>query len=156
MTAQGILSKHRLTPINPLYPSCERVCAQLVVYPDSLTSEDVTGILECDPTDAVNRGDIRNTSGKVYPKTVWALSSEQSVISKDLRDHVDWLLSTVALSESKSQKLATDEGLRLAVKCIWWSKSGTGGPTLWPEQMSALANFDLECTFDICFFGDGD
>ncbi|MBX3415992.1 MAG: DUF4279 domain-containing protein [Pirellulaceae bacterium] len=147
-------TNHRLTPINPRYPSCERVCAELVVYPHEFTAADVSKILECMPTDAVNKGDLRQTSGKVYPRTVWSLSSENMLDSKDLRDHIDLLLARIEFTSAKIQSLSRDNELRLAVKCIWWSKSGTGGPTLWPEQMQMLANLGIECTFDICFFGD--
>ena len=30
------------------------------------------------------------------------------------------------------------------------------GPTLWPEQMQPMADLNLECSFDISFFGDDD
>jgi hypothetical protein len=42
----------------------------------------------------------------------------------------------------------------MRVNCVWWSAAGHGGPTLWPEQMAALAALNLECSFDVYFFGD--
>ena len=36
----------------------------------------------------------------------------------------------------------------MSVNCIWWSR-GTGGPTIWPEQMAVLAKLNLELSFDI-------
>lgn len=41
----------------------------------------------------------------------------------------------------------------MSVDCIWWSASGGGGPTLWPEQMACMAALNLECSFDISFYG---
>jgi len=42
-------------------------------------------------------------------------------------------------------------GVRMSVNCVWYSRSGHGGPTLWPEQMRVLADLNLECSFDIYF-----
>jgi hypothetical protein len=45
-------------------------------------------------------------------------------------------------------------GTGMTVQRIWWSATGQGGPTLWPEQMRLLAELNLECSFDVSFFGD--
>ena len=42
----------------------------------------------------------------------------------------------------------------MTVQCIWWSATGQGGPTLWPEQMRLLAALNPECSFDVSLFGD--
>ena len=42
----------------------------------------------------------------------------------------------------------------MTVNCIWYSRSGHGGPTLWPEDMADLARLNLECTFDVYFLSD--
>jgi hypothetical protein len=40
------------------------------------------------------------------------------------------------------------------VNCVWWSRYGDGGPTLWPEQMLRLAQLNLECSFEFAYYED--
>ena len=42
----------------------------------------------------------------------------------------------------------------MGIDCRWESRGGQGGPTLWPEQMRAMADLDLECSFYIEFYGE--
>jgi hypothetical protein len=139
---------NRFTPVNPAYPSCERVFASLRVYPQVYTIEEVSAILSSQPNESVRIGDPIGTRGKVATKTYWSISSEERVKSLDLRDHLDWLLSQFNLDESAKRKLELDRNLRLCVFCVSWSRSGSGGPSIWPEQMSELARRDLELTID--------
>jgi hypothetical protein len=44
----------------------------------------------------------------------------------------------------------------VSVNCIWWSRFGDGGPTLWPEQVRALADLNLECSFAFADYSDTD
>ena len=43
----------------------------------------------------------------------------------------------------------------MGIECDWWAIS-TRGPTLWPEQMKIMADLNLECTFNISFYGSKD
>jgi hypothetical protein len=139
---------NRFTPVDAAYPSCERVFASLRIYPQKYTIEEVSAILSSQPNESVRIGDPIGTRGKVATKTYWSISSEERVKSLDLRDHLDWLLSQFNLDESAKRDLALDKALRLCVFCVWWSRSGSGGPTIWPEQMSELGRRDLELTID--------
>jgi hypothetical protein len=51
------------------------------------------------------------------------------------------------------RQLQNEQDLKMAVSCIWWSKAGDGGPVLWPEQMVVLADLNLECGFELAFYG---
>jgi hypothetical protein len=50
--------------------------------------------------------------------------------------------------KSRLLKLQGEDGIRMYVYCPWWAKFGGGGPSLWPEQMTALSELNLECTID--------
>jgi len=92
----------------------------------------------------------------VVPLNAWFLSSEGKISSMDLRRHLDWLLDKLDPTADRLKDIQRQPGVQMAVGCVWWSARGQGGPTLWPEQMGRLANLNLECGFDIAFFGEDD
>jgi len=148
-----------ITQPNPDYGSCERTYAELRIYPAVSTVKDITIKMGIEPTTAQDRGDwVSSKQGHLreVPRTGWFLSSEKMVFSLDLRDHLDWVLEKISNSKDALKKLRKENGLKMAIYCIWWSKTGQGGPAIWPEQMELMAEYGLECCFDCCFFGDDD
>ncbi len=147
----------RRTPIDHTYPSCDRTCANLLIYPAMLSQEEITKVLHMEPTESQNKGEqVTNSSGRtrIAKSTYWEISSEPFVTSMDLRAHLDWLLDQIGAPEGNLPALQENHDVKMCVNCIWWSRAGHGGPTLWPEQMSRLANLNLECTFDVQFYTD--
>lgn len=151
-----MITDSRLTPINRNYETCEECRVKLTVYPEHVHPDEITRILQLEPTKKNIIGTkITNSHGRTREITIagWFLSSEQYVQSKDIRDHLDWLLSKVLLSKNGLIQLQNIEGIKMGIDCVWWSK-GSGGPTLWPEQMKVMADLNLECSFDFYFFGE--
>lgn len=152
-----ILIKSRRTPISPEYPSCYECYATLLIYPNDIHPDRVSEFLKIQPTHkniigtkSVNRiGKIREikTSG-------WFLSSKGYVTSKDLREHLDWLLNKIISSKDALEKLQACENVTMGINCVWRSLAGHGGPVLWPEQMKIMSILNLECGFDIYFVDD--
>ena len=70
--------------------------------------------------------------------------------------HLVWLLKQLVPAKEQILALQEKAGITMGVNCIWWSAFGDGGPTLWPEQMRGLADLNLECSFDVAFFGEED
>jgi len=153
------LSASRRTPINHSYGTCDRTCAKLLIYPSELKHEDITASLGLEPTEAHNNGDeiptIRGTM-RVAKVTFWLLSSENYVVSKDVRAHLDWLLERLSNSHDALRDLQQTHEVKMSVDCPWWSRGGHGGPALWPEQMRQLAELNLECSFEVQFYPDDD
>jgi hypothetical protein len=117
----------------------------------------VTQRLGLAPTKVNKKGQTRhNRFGRtrVVPLNIWFLSSEGKSSSLDLRRHLDWLLDTIAPATHQLREFQKVPGIKMDVNCIWWSAHAQGGPTLWPSQMRRLADLNLECGFDISFFGD--
>lgn len=146
----------RATPYNYDYPTCERTYSELRVYSDSLTPSKIEMLLGLSPTSSQEKGaswiSSRGTK-KQNRINGWFLSSDQIILSKDLRHHLDWLICKLEPAGSNLKKLQKMD-CSINIHCVWWSVHGDGGPTLWPEQMLALAKLNLECSFDICFYGD--
>lgn len=149
----------RRTPYDDAYPTCERTDVCLQIYGEKLVPAEVTSILGLSPTDEQTAGQsIVSSRGRSRtPKTGgWFLSSEGRVHSKDVRRHLDWLIELLQPRATGLRRLQATPGVRMYVNCIWWSSRGIGGPTLWPEQMGALADLNLECSFDVSFYGPDD
>jgi hypothetical protein len=122
-----------------------------------MRAQDVTELLGVEPSEANDAGALlENSRGRVrkVPRTGWFLSSAGHVSSRDLRDHLDWLIEKLSGVRPGLQKLQEAEGVKMSVSCVWWSVSGHGGPVLWPEQMEALGRYNLECAFDVYFDTD--
>lgn len=147
----------RLTPYDDDYPTCERTAAKLLIYTEEIEPDEISDRLGISPTRMVKKGAKSvNSLGRerTAPCSYWMLDSESSVESKDLRVHLDWILDQCTGREQALEELREVNRIRDVISCVWWSAHGHGGPTLWPRQMEAMARLNLECGFDIYFFGD--
>lgn len=148
----------RFTLVDDADASCERTCAELIIYSGELLPSRVTELLGLSPTRTVATGEKSppNSRGLVRIGILngWFLSSEEHLDSKDLRRHIDWLIAQLRPHASSLRALQQTSGVRMYVRCPWWSKGGGGGPSLWPEQMRGLADLDLECTIAFADYSD--
>jgi len=146
------------TPYDSEYATCERTAARVRVYGEGLEPNAVSVALGIQPSKSQRMGDKVATSPgrkRVAKTGLWLLSSEEHVESRDLRDHLDWLLGVlVPKAEELHTILEPMEAVEADISCIWWSKYGQGGPVLWPEHLDGLARVGLELGLDISFFGD--
>jgi len=146
----------RRTSYDDEYPTCEFTYAELRVYPDKLDPISITRYLGVTPTSTVTKGERSiNSLGRerIAKRNGWFLSSEGHVSSKDVRRHLDWLLDKLEPISNRLKELQEQPEVKMSIECIWWSAYGQGGPTLWPEQMKRMAEMNLECGFDVSFFG---
>lgn len=148
----------RLTPTDDTYETCEKTHVVLRIYSGEMHPSQVTNLLGLGPTRYVAVGEAGgvNSLGRapIGKLNGWFLSSEGSVESKDMRRHLDWLIAKLQQSEDALRELQARSDVRMSVNCVWWSRYGEGGPTLWPEQMRALADLNLECSFDFADYSD--
>lgn len=147
----------RRTPFNDEYPSCGEARAALLVYTPGFSPDEVTTRLGIQPSQVRKLGEaIQNSSGRtrIAKSSFWELSSEGQVDSLDMRRHIDWLTDLLTPRATELLGLQEVPGVVMALTCVWYSRSGHGGPVLWPEQMRALADLNLECSFDIYFLDD--
>ncbi|HEY3974962.1 MAG TPA: DUF4279 domain-containing protein [Candidatus Sulfotelmatobacter sp.] len=148
----------RLTPIDDNYQTCERTAATLRISTGAVHPEKVTELLGVNPTRVTilgERGPVNSVGiARVGKHNVWLLVSEGVVTSKDLRRHIDWIIDTVYPSKEALLRLQELPEVKMDVSCVWWSRYGDGGPTLWPEQMSHLVELNLEISIAFSFYGD--
>ena len=145
------------SPIDSGYPNCKETHAELRIYLGSGLAGDVAKRLGIEPTETQDADEVVENSTSRNSKassTGWFLSSEGQVDSKELVDHVDWLLAKLAGAESALLGFQEQRDTKMTVACVWWSADGHGGPYLKPAQMRALAGLNLECSFDVYFQGN--
>jgi len=114
-----------------------------------MNPDEVSSILSIQPTSVQRKGE-RNADrkGKIYSLSGWFLSTEGILESRDARRHLDWIIEKVKEKKVGFQEFHT-RGYLVDMCIRWNSKSGHGGPTLSPKQMSILADLEVELWFDI-------
>lgn len=143
------------------YGTCKRCSVSLVLYHESSEPAVVSGILGLAPHHIYSaeprRVDRRssNTSDVVDAVTAakpscWVLSSDGVIESRDVRRHLDWLLSLAGTRGDALRQLRA-VGWRASVTVFWVSATGHGGPVLEPYELAALGELGLPIWFDIYF-----
>ncbi len=108
-----------MTDYDDEYPTCLETNAVLRIRSDELLPEEISEILDIQPSKMLEKGELRNPR---LPRTInktnfWFLSSESSVQSKDNRRHLDWLAERLLPKIGAIQQLRK-RGAKLDVMCI--------------------------------------
>ncbi|WP_237142816.1 DUF4279 domain-containing protein [Pseudomonas lurida] len=144
----------RITPVSSDYETCAECYVRLMIYPGERHPDEITNIMQVRPT-LINVAGEKITNSRGLTREVknsgWFLSSEGYVLSKDLREHIDWIVEKISPHRESLRTVQKIDGVKITLKCVWFSLLGHSGPVLWPEQMRALADLDLECSFDVYF-----
>lgn len=149
--------KGRWVEVSSDYPSCKGCYATLTIYPKLLHPDIISEMLGLAPTRQNVIGEkVTNSIGSTreIKKSGWFLSTENIVLSKDLREHLDWILDKIEPASQAIEKLQSRKETTMSISCVWHSLAGDGGPVLWPEQMIRISNLNLELSLDFCFFVD--
>ncbi len=146
-----------LTALDDNYETCERTKACLRIHCGDRSPHIFSKILGLGPTKIIEVGVRSHHSlspdAPIGQVNLWILDSESTVQSKDLRAHLEWLLDKVEPSSQQILQLR-EEGLLMDISCVWWSKFGEGGPTLWPTHMRRIAQLDLELSIAFAFYAE--
>jgi hypothetical protein len=149
----------RITEYDENYETCERCYAVFRIFSGSISPDIITANINIIATCARSKGELlasKTGRKRIVTENKWFLSSEEKVLSKDLRCHLDWLLEKLYPSLEAIRQLQEKPDIKMNVICNWWSALGGGGPVLWPEQMSRLAELNLECAFSFVDYNDED
>lgn len=141
-------------PLKYISHVCERTAAKLYIYSEAETCVGITALLGIEPTETQERSQewpVFLGSGEGNSSALWILSSESFLESADFEEHLDWLLARIVPGKSAILQLQEREGFRMAIRCVWWSMYGHGGPVLRPDQMGLIADMNLEWSVDVGF-----
>jgi hypothetical protein len=129
------------------YGTCKATSASFRVIHRDLNPADVTLLLGMQPTWAYKRGDSRGERETSAPRGIWGFSTEDMVVSRDLRRHLDMLVDQLYDKVEQLNELRS-RGYQLDVFCDWIRSGGTGGPTLSPRNMAGLSRLGLKIGFE--------
>jgi hypothetical protein len=126
----------KFTPIAPDYASCDKCYVVLSVLLKNICMEVVNEFDSFSKTDG----------GKNL-----FLSSEYMIASKDLREHIDWLMQKISSLNINLIGLKNTYDIKYELKCFWKSAHGHGGPTLYPKHMKIISDIEADFVFDIYY-----
>lgn len=141
---------------NDNYETCERAVVRLRIYTGDVSPEEITVATGLTPSRVTRKGEVVTRSegrSRVSPRNAWFLDTESHVNSRDLRRHIDWMLTSIKASRISVAQLR-ENGCEVDFLCIWWSKYNTGGPIIWPRQLIEIGLLGLECIFEFAFFDE--
>ena len=133
----------RITSMDINYPSCDDVYSEFIMYCDF----DKTN-LNLKPDKKYKLGDVfigKNGKEITFPKSLWSITSNKKINSKDARDHLDYIIDFIY--PEKDKILYLQRYYQMHIKCVWFAAGISGGPVLWPEQMSSISELNLELSF---------
>lgn len=132
------------------WATCARTYASLRIFKSDLDPNAVEKLLGLEATDSYRTGDRVGSQGGHRTNGAWILSTESTVVSKDLRRHIDWLLDRIDPRAMEFDELA-GTGVEADIFCYWESATGHGGPGLSPPQMERLVRRNLPVGVDVYF-----
>ena len=142
----------RMTPYSVKYPSCALTFVRFDIYCGETSSHQrISSSLGFSPTDEAVKDDIVKTRGgrvRTNKRNYWGFSTRRKIESLDLRSHLDYLLKLLVPKKKELSELQAAPDSVMRVQCFWCSR-GSGGPTLWPEQMKILADLNLELGIEV-------
>ncbi len=146
------MSEHPQSNYDDSYPSCARTYSTLRIFSDSLGPEQITQLLQVEPTRTFRKGEL---FGKHERKTNgWFYCTQNLTSSKDDRRHLDLIIAALDGKDAQMRELHS-HGCKMDITSFWSSKEGQGGPWLTPEQMLRLGTLGLSLWWDI-YFSDED
>ena len=134
------------------YPTSVETDSTLRVFSDEIPPEEITKLLQIDPTSAFRKGGL-HCRGKLKRKAHgWFYSTRKLSSSKDTRRHIDLILTVLEGKGDAVEKLHTG-GCKMDIVSYWVS-AGQGGPWLMPQQMLKLGTLGIEIWWEIWFRGE--
>lgn len=136
---------------DPDYASCSYTHVWLRVMDEKLDLDEISTALGVPYSRCIRAGELKSARlNKHYTHTGWFLESAGQVESRDVRDHLAWLLDQIG-SKGTELRAFRDRGYLADICFRWDSAWGHGGPTFDPVQLVQLGSLGLEVWFDIYF-----
>lgn len=133
------------------YDSCEKTYVTLRIYSESIPPSVITSRMGIEPSSSQSIGDPKKFKGRIFPGEIkihgWFLCSKEFVISRDSRDHLDWLEERLNGKMTKLRNLQK-KGCQADICCLWLQAGADGGPTLSKRQTSFLSKSGLDFWYD--------
>lgn len=127
--------------------NCSETYALLRIVGKAIDPAAVTKDFGLEPTLSVRIGEIRPAGTRPRGEAIWAYSTQGSMDSTDLADHIQALIER--LPPDFRRRLPDD--CRVDIQCVWRSATGHGGPILPAALLAAVGSRCIDLDFDIYF-----
>jgi hypothetical protein len=149
-------------------PESLKTFATFRIVGDALDPDEVTNFFKVAPTQAYAKGDryfAGKKSGELLGKTgMWYLSTDRTVASNDLTDHLAYLIATFQVRHDSQfvggtqltanlirfKKMMSEKALIAKVTCFWYGSAGSRKPSI-PRAIADIFRFidaEIETDFD--------
>lgn len=131
--------------------------ATLTIVSDTMSPNEITSLLQIEPTDTVVKGDFvceYNSKKFLSPTNLWDFSSAEEVQSIHLYEHLNWMVEQIHGKSPAFRALeqaGADVRLNLEVRTINYLSGGW----IEPNIMRLLAQFNVEVKFRVRFDLEG-
>lgn len=132
--------------------------ASLRFFGDRLEPHRITKILDTVPTVAYRKGEVfkKSKGQEIRGRTgLWLVSSEGNVNSRDLNEHLDYLLAILRAGDAERKlddlhALMHAFGIAADVSCFWYGEHGARPPAIRDDIRARLASIPakIESDFD--------
>ena len=139
-------------------PKTLEAFASLRFFGDRLEPTGITEILHTTPTVAYRKGEVfkKSMGQEIRGRTgLWLASSEGRVHSKDLNDHLIYLLTIVFPGDAEDKlnrlrALMNERGVEADATCFWYGERGARPPVIRADIRERLAKLPaaIETDFD--------
>jgi hypothetical protein len=141
----------------PLGPT--RIDVILVVYSEALSPSELTSRLGIEPTKTTEKGTkLGRRSGALtqVPKHVWQLSSESSVPTMEMANHLDWLIARLMPIREQLAALQNSKEVECALSGIVWTSGSSAHLRITTRHMEALVALRLNLQLEFADYGNDD
>ncbi len=148
-----VMSEAHHTDYDDSYPTCIETYSTLRVFSDDLAPEEITKLLQIEPTDSFRKGES-HFQGRLRRKANgWFNTTKNLCDSKDTRRHIDMIATSLEGRTAGVEEIHR-RGCKIDITSYWLS-SGQGGPCLNPQQMLSLGKLGIGVWWDV-YFSNGD
>ena len=127
--------------------NCSETYATLRIVGKAIDPAVVTQTFGLEPTFSVRVGESRPAGTRPRAEAIWAYSTQRTVDSTDLADHVHTLIERF----SPDLRRGLPNECRVDIQCVWRSATGHGGPILPAALLEAVGSRGIDLDFDIYF-----
>jgi hypothetical protein len=134
-----------------------RVAVQFLVYSDHLSPNEISTILDLEPTRSVKKGVKYGPKTRTpieIPHHMWQLSSESHVPALDFSSHLDWLLCRLTPRRGQIHALQNGGVNECNLIGIVWSSVDMAHVRITAEQMAAISDLRLDIELEFADYGD--
>lgn len=137
------------------YPQVTRTWATLRLSGSNLDPEEITSRLGITPSDSLHAGDQHGKHGEfAYKRGHWSITSQKALTSRDLEEHIDWVLDQLRPAAEELKALLARGDIEGDMVCFWETEASEEGQAarllFSPRILGRIASLNLVLDIETC------